>query len=187
MDFAKAFDEIAYNRLLDKLSSYGVKGTTLGWIGSFLVGRSQRVVLEGKPSSSVLVLSDVPQGSVLGLLIYINDLLEYVTNCTVRLFADDTLLYLAIHNSSDYSKLQDDLSNLKSWESDWQMAFHPQKCEDIHIATKKALVKHIYSLHGHTLSSVPQIKYLGVNISQDLKRNAHINSLTLSLPKQIKH
>ncbi|MCG7878229.1 MAG: reverse transcriptase family protein [Candidatus Thiodiazotropha endolucinida] len=181
MDFAKAFDKVAHNRLLYKLSSYGVKGNTLGWIGSFLGGRSQRVVLEGKSSSSVPVLSGVPQGSVLGpilFLTYINDLPEYVTNSTVRLFADDTLLYLAIHNSSDCTKLQKDLKSLERWESDWQMAFHPEKCEVIHITSKKEPVKHTYSLHGHTLSSVPQIKYLGVNISEDLKWNTHINSAT---------
>ena len=121
MDFAKAFDEVAHNRLLFKLSSYGVKGNTLGWIGSFLSGRSQKVVLEGKSSTSAPVLSGVPQGSVLGpalFLIYINDLPEYVTNSTVRLFADDTLLYLTIHSTSDCIKFQEDFNNLERWESD---------------------------------------------------------------------
>ena len=181
MDFAEAFDKVAHNRLLYKLSSYGVKGNTLGWIGSFLSGRSQKVVLEGKSSSSAPVLSGVPQGSVLGpilFLIYINDLPEYVSNSTVRLFADDTLLYLTIHNSSDCIKLQEDLNNLERWESDWQMSFHPDKSKVIHITTKKKHIIHKYTLHGHTLSSVPQIKYLGVNISQDLKWNSHINSVS---------
>ena len=181
MDFAKAFDKVAHNRLLYKLSSYGVKGNTLGWIGSFLSGRSQKVVLEGKSSSSAPVLSGVPQGSVLGpilFLIYINDLPEYVSNSTVRLFADDTLLYLTIHNSLDCIKLQEDLNSLERWESDWQMSFDPVKCEVIHITTKKKPIIHKYTLHGHTLSSVPQIKYLGVNISQDLKWNSHINSVS---------
>ena len=66
MDFAKAFDKVAHNRLLYKLSSYGINVNTLGWIGSFLSGRSQKVVLEWKSSSSAPVLSGVPQGSVLG-------------------------------------------------------------------------------------------------------------------------
>ena len=182
MDFAKAFDKVAHNRLLYKLSSYGVKGNTLGWIGSFLCGRSQKVVLEGKSSSSVPVLSGVLQGSLLGpvlFLIYINDLPEYVSNSAVRLFADDTRLYLTIHNSSDCDKLQEDLNNLERWESDWQMSFHPEKCEVIHITTKKTPILHTYSLHGHILSSVPKIKYLGVHISQDLKWNSHINSTSL--------
>ena len=87
MDLAKAFGKVAHNRVLYKLSLYGVKGNTLDWIGSFLGGRSQRVVLEGK-SSSVPVLSGVPQGCLGSSTIshiYINDLPEYVTNRTVRL------------------------------------------------------------------------------------------------------
>ena len=105
MDFAKAFDKVAHNRLLYKLSSYGVKRITLG---SFLSCRSQKVVLEGKSSSSVPVLSGAPQGSVLVPVlfpIYIFDIPEYVSNSTERLLADDTLLYLTIHNSSDCDKL----------------------------------------------------------------------------------
>ena len=116
MDFVKAFDKVAHNRLLYKLSSYGVKGNTLGWIGSFLSGRSQKVVLEGQSSSSVPLLSSAPQGSVLGpvlFLIYINDLPDYASNSTVWLFANDTLLYLIIHNSSDCDKLPEDLNNLE--------------------------------------------------------------------------
>ena len=129
MDFAKAFDKIAHNRLLYKFSSYGVTVNTLGWIGSFLSRRSQKVVLEGKSPSSTPLLSGFRQGSVLGpvlFLIYINVLPEYVSNSTVRLFADDTLLYLTIHNSSDGTKLQEDLKNLERWESEWQMSFHPE-------------------------------------------------------------
>ena len=93
------------------------------------------------------------------------------------LFADDTLMYL-IHNSSACFKLREDLKNLERRESDWQMSFHPEKCEVIHITTKKKPILHNYTLHGHTLSSVPQIKYLGVHISHDLKWNAHINSIS---------
>ena len=114
MDFVKAFDKVAYKRLLFKLPSNGVKGNTLGWIGSFLSGRSQKVVLEGKSSTSAAVLSVVPQGSVLSpalFLIYIYDLSEFVTNSTVR-------LYLTIDSTSDCIKLQEDIYNLGRWESD---------------------------------------------------------------------
>ena len=88
------------------------------------------------------------------------------------------ILFLTIHNFSDCDKLQEDLNNLERWKTDWQMSFHPEKCEviHIHVTTKKTPTLHSYSLHGHTLSSVPQIKYLGVNTSQDLKWNSHINS-----------
>ena len=151
IDFAYAFDKVAHNRLVYKLSSYGVKGNTLGWIGSFLSGRSQQVVLEGKSSSSAPVLSDVPQGSVSGpvlFLIYINYLPQYVSNSTVRLFADDTLMYVTIHNSSYCIKLQEGLNNLERLESDWQMSVHPEKCEVIHINTKKKPILHNYTLHS---------------------------------------
>ena len=124
------------------------------------------------------MLSGVPLGSVLGPVLFLIYLLEYVSNSTVRLFADDTLLYLTIHNSSDCIKLQEAPNNLKRWELDWQMSFHPDKCEVIHITTKKKPIIHKYTRHGHTLSSVPQIKYLGVNISQDLKWNSHINTVS---------
>ena len=131
----------------------------MGWIDSFLSGRSQQVVLEGKSSSSAPVLSGVPQGSVLGpvlFLIYINDLPEYVSNSTVRLFADDTLLYLTIHNSSDCIKLQEDLNNLERWESDWRMSFHPEKCEVIYIATKKKTYHtQVYTPWPYSLFSAP--------------------------------
>ena len=143
--------------------------------------RSQKVVQEGK-SSSVPVLSCVPQGSVLGpvlFLIYINDLPEYVSNSIVRLFADDTLLYWTIHNSSDCDKLQEDLNNLERWDSDWQMSFHLEKCEVIHITTKKTPIWHRYSLHGHILSSVPHMEYISV------KTLSGIHTLTPPLQRQI--
>ena len=129
------------------------------------------------------MLSRVPLGSVLGPVlfpIYINELPEDVSDSTVRLFADDTLLYLTIHNSSDCDKLQEDLNNLKRWKSDWQMSFRTDKCEVIHITAKKTPILHSYSLHDITPISVPQIKYLylGVHISQDLKWNLHINSIS---------
>ena len=158
----------------------------MGWIVSFLSGRSQKVVLEGKSFSSAPLHSGVPQGTVFGpvlFLIYIIDLPEYVSNSTVRLFADDTLLYLTIHNSSDCTKLQDDLNNLQKWESDWQISFHPEKSEVIHITTKKHPIIHKYLLHGYTLLSVPQINTL---VFKSLKTLSGILTSTPSPQRQIR-
>ena len=82
--------------------------------------------------------------------------------------------------TSDCIKLQEDFNNLESWESDWpwQMSFHPEKWEVIHVTTKKKHILLNYILHGHTLSSVPQIKYHREHISHYLKWNSHINSIS---------
>ena len=126
MDFAKAFDKIPHRRLLYKLDYYGIRGSTHKWISSWLSERSQKVVLDGQASDPVPVLSGVPQGSVLGLvpfLIFINDLPDNIRS-SVRLFADDCVLYRNIKSPIDYQILQDDLNSLSQWETDWQMKFN---------------------------------------------------------------
>ena len=103
LDFSKAFDKVNHLKLLYKLSCFGVKGNTLNWIQSFLIGRTQTVVLDGESSEEVKVTSGVPQGSVLGpllFLLYINDLPENIQS-QVRLFADDTAVYLTVTNMQD--------------------------------------------------------------------------------------
>ena len=115
LDFFKAFDKVPHQRLLIKLEHYGVRGTTLQWIRSFLSDRTQRVVVEGKSSSSAPVTPGVPQGTVLGPLLflaYINDLPSKI-NAMARLFADDCLLYRNIRTDEDAESLQDDLNKLQ--------------------------------------------------------------------------
>ena len=122
LDFSKAFDKVPHRRLSAKLHHYGIRGKTLGWIESFLAHRQQKVVLDGKTSSPAQVTSGVPQGTVLGpllFLVYINDLPGRVSS-TARLFADDCLLYRTIGFAEDCSALQDDLDRLQDWEQDWQ-------------------------------------------------------------------
>ena len=95
LDFSKAFDKVPHKRLMTKLMNYGITGPTLKWIESFLVHRTQRVVIDGEASDWANVASGVPQGTVLGpilFLAYINDLPKYVKSST-RLFADDCVLY----------------------------------------------------------------------------------------------
>ena len=139
MDFSKAFDKVPHQELLYKLSNYGINIVTLSWLKSFLSNRKQRVVLEGVMSDQVPVSSGVPQGSVLGpilFLAYINDLPQYVKS-KVRLFIDDTVIYLAIKSSVDCIQLQQDLLSLENWESDWKMEFNATKCNVLRITKKK--------------------------------------------------
>ena len=115
--FSKAIDKVNHLKLLYKLSCFGVKGNTLNWIQSFLIGRTQTVVLDGESSEEVKVTSGVPQGSVLGpllFLLYINDLPENIQS-QVRLFADDTAVYLTVTNMQDSQVLQSDLESLQHW------------------------------------------------------------------------
>ena len=108
LDFSKAFDVVPHQRLLHKLNHYGIRGTTLNWIQNFLTNRTQKVVVDGSSSESARVKSGVPQGIVLGPLLfltYINDLPPTVSS-QVRLFADDCLLYRPIKCWADQEKLQ---------------------------------------------------------------------------------
>ena len=179
LDFSKAFDKVGHCRLLRKLEWYGVNSQTNTWIKSFLGDRTQSVVVEGAESDRVPVLSGVPQGSVLGpclFLFYINYIAQDLTS-TTRLFADDTMIYMTISNNTDAEKLQEDLRKLEKWEETWMMEFHPMKCEIISITRKKSPLSFPYTLHGHELKHVQALKYLGVNISHDLRWDTHINSI----------
>lgn len=148
LDFSKAFDVVPHRRLLGKLRHCGIDGLTLAWIESFLSGRSQRVIVDGVCSGWSPVLSGVPQGTVLGpllFLIYINDLPDCVTS-RVRLFADDCLIYREIHNPEDQLALQKDLDILEQWANKWGMQFNPSKCNILSISRSIPLHR-FYSWH----------------------------------------
>ena len=131
------------------------------------------------------VSSGVPQGSVLEpilFLAYINDLLEQVRS-RVRLFADDTAMYLALDNQADLEFLQKDLEILENWEKLWDMSFNPSKCHVIHVTRLKTPLQTKYHLHGCVLESVPSAKYL-----RSLYQKTSNGPNTSTLPKrQVKH
>ena len=178
LDFSKAFDKVPHQRLLYKLDFYGVRGENLQWVKSFLSSRKQRVLLDGKISDQADVFSGVPQGTVNGplyFLAFINDLPE-CTSSETRLFADDGLLYKLIKSDKDAQSLQKDLNSLEKWEDDWQMSFHPEKCQVIHVCSNpRYRQRRQYTLHGHILESVDSAKYLGVHLSQDMTWQTHVN------------
>ena len=178
LDFSKAFDKVPHQRLLEKLQHYGIRGHLNDWVADFLRDRQQEVVLEGAHSSPTKVTSGVPQGTVLGpllFLVYINDMPEGI-NSTVRLFADDSLVYRIIRSIEDQTILQEDLRKLQEWERKWQMQFNADKCEVLRITKKKNPTICNYSLHDQHLQTVKQAKYLGATISSDLSWNQHVDN-----------
>ena len=139
LDFSKAFDKVPHKRLMSKLSNYGIRGNTHKWIESFLVHRTQRVVVDGEVSDWAEVQSGVPQGTVLGpilFLAFINDLPRSVKSNT-RLFADDCVIYRSVKAEEDCISLQEDLAKLQHWENTWCMSFNLDKCSTISITRKK--------------------------------------------------
>jgi len=143
LDFAKAFDTVPHKRLLVKLEGYGVEGRTLKWIEQFLVGRRQRVGVAGSFSEWSEVVSGVPQGSVLGPVLfvcYINDLPEAISSI-IHMYADDTKLFRQVDDEIDRKKLQEDLDRLALWANEWQLKFNVEKCKVMHIGLKNEKVK----------------------------------------------
>ena len=146
--FWKAFDKVSHSLLLHKLYHYGIRGSINQWIQTFLYNRTQVVAVDGETSDKVHVESGVPQGSVLGpslFLFYINDLPQGLYS-TVRLFADDTVVYLTVSSDSDCSKLQSDLDKLAKWENNWKMEFRLEKCTVLTVSKKRNPVKWNYTL-----------------------------------------
>ena len=146
LDFSKAFDTVPHTRLINKLTHYGINRHLIKWITSFLTNRQQKVVLEGQSSSYLSVDSGVPQGTVLGpllFLLYINDLPENLTS-TPRLFADDCLLYRTISSDKDAADLQMDLDELTKWQEMWQMRFNASKCYVMHMSTARTTKSYNY-------------------------------------------
>ena len=128
MDYAKAFDTVPHRRLIYKLSTYGITDKVISWVKDFLSNRIQQVGVQGEESSWRSVTSGIPQGSVLGPLlfvIFINDLPDCVTS-EAYLFADDTKIFRIITKQGDREELQQDLQKLDEWSKKWLLKFHPK-------------------------------------------------------------
>ena len=177
LDFAKAFDSVPHQRLLKKIESYNIKGNLLNWITDFLSNRKQWVVIGKEKSSWTSVKSGIPQGSVLGpilFIIFINDLPKLVTSYT-RIFADDTKIFKAIESMDDTKVLQNDLIELANWSKKWQLPFNESKCKVIHFGKKNP--HQSYNMNNIQLEAVSEEKDPGITFDPDLKFGPHIRNI----------
>ena len=189
LDWAKAFDKVDHQILLKKLHATGVRGKLLTWLNCYLSNRHQTVVIDGKHSYPAKVISGVPQGTVLGpilFILYLNDLQSCIKHAVVSSFADDTRLKKAIDTTQDTVLLQSDLDNSIKWSDENNMLLHQNKFELLCHST--GIKNHLSELpfqhelseyvtaDGSVIAPQPKVTDLGVQITHDISWSPHITS-----------
>jgi len=160
---------VPHERLLKKLVALGVDGKVSSWIREWLRGREQRVVIEGEETNLVNVTSGVPQGSILGPIlftVYINDIDEGLVSKILK-FADDTKMARTVGNRENIQELRSDLEKLHQWSQDWQMPFNVSKCKVMHIGSRNSQAE--YHLGAKKVSETAEEVDLGVLINNKFK------------------
>ena len=165
LDFQKAFDKVPHDKLMHKVKALGIRNSIGNWIENWLRNREQRVVINGSASEWRWVTSGVPQGSVLGpllFIIYINDI-DVGLNNTVSKFADDTKIGNAIITEDDRLSFQKDLNTISEWSTNWDMPFNISKCQLLQIGRLNN--KYSYEIMGNQIKNVDYAKDSGVTVS----------------------
>ena len=180
VDFQKAFDSVSHPKLLHKLSGYGIHGNLLSWIGAFLTGRLQQVKVGTKLSGPCPVTSGVPQGSVVGSLLFnlfINDITDHLDpTVTSKMFADDIKMYTELKNQNSTVNFQTQLDSICQWSIRWQLPISYAKCNLPHLGRQEANGA-LLAINGIPLATLSFTKDLGVVIDPDLKFDLHINDI----------
>ena len=190
-DQSKAFDRVWHAGLVFKLKSFGITGPLLDWLMDYLRDRLQRISIDGIYSIWELIKAGVPQGSVLGpllFIIYINDIVENIKS-GIKLFADDTSLYITIDDNLNEAtdQLNSDLDLLKAWSSQWLVDFNPQKTKSIYISLKKTVPDDLPPLYFDNveLENVDSHKHLGLILNTSLSWKDHIVSIASTANKKL--
>lgn len=177
LDFQKAFDTVSHFLLLKKLTSFNINHQVIAWIAEYLHERRQYVVVNGEQSEITSVTSGVPQGSVLGpllFLLYINDINENVQS-HIRLFADDCILYRQITSETDCSVIQNDLCAIYAWCQRWEMKLNLKKTVCMRFSRKRNPGEFEYTINSSPVKMVRVYKYLGVFFCPSLSWNRHVD------------
>ena len=182
LDISKAFDRVWHRGLLHKLHSIGISGDLLKWFENYLSNREQKVVINGKASSYLKIPAGVPQGSILGpllFLIYINDIVLEL-NCCIRLFADDTSLYIVVENpNASAILLNSSIGTIHSWSKDWLVDFSAPKTDAMVMTRKRIKPDHPpLFMDNVQIKEVDRHRHLGITFSSDLNWHNHITEIT---------
>ena len=177
-DFSAAFQSVNHALLAHKLEkSFHLRDRALQWFVSYLSGRRQRVIVNGKTSYWTAVTSGVPEGSLLAPLafaLYINDLPQNLTS-ECLLYADDQKLFRKIKTPSDAQLLQKDLGRLQEWCNTWGLCLNPEKCKAFTMTLRRKPVQTTYKIGGIALESVSSIRDLGITLDTKLTFSDHVN------------
>ena len=162
-----------------KLRKAGINGELLDWLSNYLTNRKQRVVIPGAVSKWAFIKAGVPQGSILGpllFLLYINDIVIDI-HANIRLFADDTSLYMIVDNPNETARIMNaDLEIINKWAKTW---FNPSKSESLLISRKVNRAVHPpLTMNSENIKEVEHHKHLGIYISHDGTWHEHINYIT---------
>ena len=180
LDFSKAFDSVPHQRLLLKLEAIGIRGYLLQWIRSFLTNRLQRVVINGRYSPWLPVKSGVPQGSILGpllFILYVNDIYSVIHHSKHGMFADDLSIYTEVSTTADCVLLQHDLDGIVQWSKQWQLQLNCSKCEALNVSNKRSPLLYTYTISSQPIQWSSQCRYLGVLIDSHLRWKAHCRNI----------
>ena len=175
--YTQAFDSVPHGRLLNKIPNSGVDSKVVVWLREFLSGRMQSVRVEGQLSKEVKVTSGVLQGSVLGPLLflaYVNDIWRNMES-TIRLFADDCLIYRKIIKKEDMNKLQKGLDRLGEWVTENVTKINPSKSKAIRFMRARAENTLNYSLMDTVIPQANSCKYLGITMRSNLSWADQVN------------
>jgi hypothetical protein len=180
-DLSKAFDSVPHSLLIHKLQTFGINGKLLSWIQCYLTDRVQRVTMDGSESGWLPVTSGVPQGSILGpilFILYINDLPDALSPDTLcAIYADDTKIYRKIDNGRDQSFLQQDIDNISAWGKKWGLTFNKTKTVQLTVSSQLK-IDTTYSLEGDVITKEEDsMNDLGLEVTCNLKWTKHIDKL----------
>ena len=188
LDFKKAFDSVPHDELLLKLRKIGISGILWFWFRAYLESRKKCVCINGQFSDFLPVLSGIPQGSIIGpllFLVYINDLPTSVSNSSVLIFADDTKCYSGISSMQESTLLQQDLDAIENWSKSWKLHFNESKFVKLSINVTSNHLPTKYTIGSTVICEKPCHKDLGITISTDLSWTNHYNRISKAAYKTL--